>query len=96
MYSKFFFLNDPFPWNVVDMLHKGVSCIAEDFDATFAGNTDEHFRIGLSVSKKSIRLYSPFYMADIIVASPLGLRTIIGAQGWDIPVFCLHSYVLFI
>ncbi|KAK7503494.1 hypothetical protein BaRGS_00005415 [Batillaria attramentaria] len=53
----------------------------EDYDALFTGNTDEHFRIGLSVSKKSLRLYSPFYMADIIIASPLGLRTVIGAQG---------------
>ncbi|KAL8619667.1 hypothetical protein ACOMHN_019722 [Nucella lapillus] len=53
----------------------------EDYNATFSGNTDEHFRIGVSVSKKSLRLYSPFYMADIILASPLGLRTIIGAPG---------------
>ncbi|PVD26720.1 hypothetical protein C0Q70_14398 [Pomacea canaliculata] len=53
----------------------------EDFDALFKGNTDEHFRIGISISKKSLKLYSPFYMADIIIASPLGLRTVIGAQG---------------
>ncbi|XP_076463497.1 U3 small nucleolar RNA-associated protein 25 homolog [Babylonia areolata] len=53
----------------------------DDYNVTFAGNIDEHFRIGLSVSKKSLRLYSPFYMADIIIASPLGLRTIIGAPG---------------
>ena len=50
----------------------------EDFDVLFAGNEDEDFRIGLSVSKKSLRLYSPFYMSDIIVASPLSLHRTIG------------------
>lgn len=31
--------------------------------------------------RSSIRLYSPFYSSDIIIASPLGLRTVIGAEG---------------
>ncbi|XP_078671933.1 U3 small nucleolar RNA-associated protein 25 homolog [Branchiostoma floridae x Branchiostoma belcheri] len=55
--------------------------LPEDFEATFAGNIDDHFRIGLSVSRRNIRLYSPFYLSDIIIASPLGLRTVIGAEG---------------
>ncbi|PNF37678.1 Digestive organ expansion factor-like protein [Cryptotermes secundus] len=53
----------------------------EDYEETFVGNTDDTFRIGITVTKKSIRLYADFYSADIIVASPLGLRVIVGAEG---------------
>ena len=50
----------------------------EDYSYTFAGNTDDHFRLGISVTKNTLKLYSQFYKADIIIASPLGLRTAIG------------------
>ncbi|XP_043818587.1 U3 small nucleolar RNA-associated protein 25 homolog [Dromiciops gliroides] len=53
----------------------------EDYDAVFAGNIDDHFRIGVAVLQRGIRLYAPFYSSDILIASPLGLRTIIGAEG---------------
>ncbi|XP_050308453.1 U3 small nucleolar RNA-associated protein 25 homolog isoform X2 [Anthonomus grandis grandis] len=53
----------------------------EDYEKTFCGNTGDDFKIGMSVTKKSLKLYSDFYSSDIIVASPLGLRTIIGAEG---------------
>ncbi|XP_063299944.1 U3 small nucleolar RNA-associated protein 25 homolog [Pelobates fuscus] len=53
----------------------------EDYEAVFAGNIDDHFRIGVAILQKSMRLYSPFYSSDIIIASPLGLRTVIGSEG---------------
>lgn len=53
----------------------------EDFEKTFAGNIDDAFRIGMAVTKSSLKLYENFYNSDIIVASPLGLRMIIGAEG---------------
>ncbi|KAM9341180.1 U3 small nucleolar RNA-associated protein 25 homolog [Symphorus nematophorus] len=53
----------------------------DDYRAIFAGNVDDHFRIGVSILKGHMRLYSPFYSSDIIIASPLGLRTVLGAEG---------------
>ncbi|XP_068573825.1 U3 small nucleolar RNA-associated protein 25 homolog [Cebidichthys violaceus] len=53
----------------------------DDYSAIFSGNVDDHFRIGVSIVRSSIRLYSPFYSSDIIIASPLGLRTMLGAEG---------------
>nr|XP_027201632.1 digestive organ expansion factor homolog [Dermatophagoides pteronyssinus] len=53
----------------------------DDYKQLFAGNIDDSFRLGLSLTKKSLKLYSDFYSSDIIIASPLGLRLIIGASG---------------
>ncbi|XP_015212880.2 U3 small nucleolar RNA-associated protein 25 homolog isoform X2 [Lepisosteus oculatus] len=53
----------------------------DDYHAVFSGNVDDHFRIGVAILKKSMRLYAPFYSSDIIIASPLGLRTVLGAEG---------------
>ncbi|KAK2826362.1 hypothetical protein Q5P01_020576 [Channa striata] len=53
----------------------------DDYHAIFSGNVDDHFRIGVSIVRSSMRLYAPFYSSDIIIASPLGLRTVLGAEG---------------
>ncbi|KAI3382961.1 hypothetical protein SNEBB_003123 [Seison nebaliae] len=52
----------------------------KDFNEIFDGNIDDHFRIGIKIEKSSMKLYSSFYSANIIIASPLGLRTIIGNE----------------
>jgi len=49
----------------------------EDFEATFKGNIDDNFRIGISVTKKSVKLYTKFLSSDIIIASPVGIRAVI-------------------
>eukprot|EP00656_Telonema_subtile_P030759 TRINITY_DN33745_c0_g1_i1.p1 TRINITY_DN33745_c0_g1~~TRINITY_DN33745_c0_g1_i1.p1 ORF type:complete len:511 (-),score=114.82 TRINITY_DN33745_c0_g1_i1:10-1542(-) len=53
----------------------------EDYKATFEGNIDDAFRVGVKFTKRSIKLYSEFYSSDLILASPLGLRMLIGAPG---------------
>ncbi|KAJ2726357.1 rRNA-binding ribosome biosynthesis protein utp25 [Coemansia sp. Benny D115] len=55
----------------------------EDFQKTFDGNIDDSFRIGLQFYPSSVRLYAEFYRADIIVASPIGLRMTTGAESGD-------------
>ncbi|KAJ2953347.1 hypothetical protein O0L34_g937 [Tuta absoluta] len=53
----------------------------EDYELMFSGNTEDTFRLGMTVTKKTLKLYTDFYSSDIIVASPLGLRMIVGADG---------------
>jgi U3 small nucleolar RNA-associated protein 25 len=47
----------------------------------FEGNVDDHFRVGVQLQGRYARLFAPFYAADVIVASPLGLRLIVKAEG---------------
>ncbi|KAI6191331.1 U3 small nucleolar RNA-associated protein 25-like protein [Aphelenchoides bicaudatus] len=51
-----------------------------EFKELMSGNIDDSFRIGLSLGKKAIKLFTAFENSDVIICSPLGLRMIIGEE----------------
>ncbi|KIJ68111.1 hypothetical protein HYDPIDRAFT_107761 [Hydnomerulius pinastri MD-312] len=48
-----------------------------DHVETFKGNVDDNFKVGVKLNRKSVKLFADFYSADIVIASPLGLRMVI-------------------
>ncbi|KAH8403476.1 hypothetical protein KR222_006880 [Zaprionus bogoriensis] len=73
-----------------------------DYEQTFAGNTDDNFKIGIRCTKNAMFLYSDPSESDILIASPLALRMIINdkEQNYDflssIEVLIIDQAELFI
>ncbi|MCP9258377.1 Digestive organ expansion factor-like protein [Dirofilaria immitis] len=60
--------------------------VSNDYRKLMSGNTDDCFRIGVALAKKSLQLYKAFDESDILIASPLGLRMIADIllmQNWE-------------
>ena len=52
-----------------------------DHIAMFQGNIDDDFRVGVKITRKSVKLFSEFYSSDIIIGSAFGLRRAIESDG---------------
>lgn len=76
--NKLRFMED-FTGNELTMPKKNPK--SEDYNLTLQGNIDDKFKIGMSITKKTLKLYTNFYSSDIIIGSPLGLRRVVGAEG---------------
>ncbi|BGP24077.1 rRNA-binding ribosome biosynthesis protein utp25 [Rhodotorula toruloides] len=69
------------PEGASDKLVERADEYPRDHVETFKGNIDDTFRCGIKVTRKAAKMFSEFYQADVIVASPLGLRTSIEKDG---------------
>ncbi|KAF6001425.1 hypothetical protein F1559_000865 [Cyanidiococcus yangmingshanensis] len=48
-----------------------------DYRATFKGNIDDDFRLGIRLARRSVHFFADFLDSDIIIASPLGLQRVL-------------------
>ena len=72
------------PDGVVDkLLAAELGTYPPDHVDAFKGNVDDNFRVGVKMTRKSIKLFADFYKCDIIIASPLGLRRSIEKEKSD-------------
>nr|CDS33927.1 digestive organ expansion factor [Hymenolepis microstoma] len=51
-----------------------------DYEEWFSCNSDDRFRIGIAIAKKSVKLYTAFAESDIVISSPLGLETLMAEK----------------
>lgn len=75
------------PSSSTDKLSTNPEDYPPDHVHTFRGNMDDNFKMGIKVTKKSLRLFEKFYGADMIVASPLGMRMVIEKEGCVIMLY---------
>ncbi|CAF4342894.1 unnamed protein product, partial [Adineta steineri] len=50
---------------------------SDEYNEIFAGNIDDHFRLGISVTRKSLKFFQSVYKSDFLIVSPVGLRTLL-------------------
>lgn len=54
-----------------------------DFRALFDGNQDDNFRVAVRFTRKAIKYFAKMYDADLILASPLGMKLVLGGAKDD-------------
>ncbi|GIQ79450.1 digestive organ expansion factor, predicted [Kipferlia bialata] len=68
-----------------------------DWRQTFAGNSDDNFRYGLSIGKggpRRCRVYGDIRGCDIVVASPLNLKLLLAQRGGVAILSSIHTVIL--